>query len=175
MCFRNIFWCNSHNCFAAELLGTSSFFFLLQVSLMKPEDEMQITLGLLYDHPCKNVLGALVIDEMPITSGLVYDHPGNTFLGVFTLPLADGSIHDDSLATHGLVFMRGGLSSRWKQVVGYHLTENSFCASFLKAELIKIITACESLGLFQTWLVETWHCCAGSEFKSCRFGIQAIN
>lgn len=43
--------------------------------------------------------------------------------------------------------MLGGPSSRWKQVVGYHLTENSFCASSLKDELIKIITACESLGL----------------------------
>lgn len=68
-------------------------------------------------------------------------------MGVPTLPLAGGSIPDDSLATHGLVFMFGGLSSRWKQVVGYHLTENSFCTSSLKAEVIETITACESLGL----------------------------
>lgn len=90
---------------------------------------------------------ALMIDEMQITSGLVYDHSCGAVLGAPTLPLADGSLPDDSLATHGLVFMLGGPSSRWKQVVGYHLTENSFCASSLKDELIKIITACESLGL----------------------------
>lgn len=55
---------------------------------------------------------ALMIDEMQITSGLVYNHSCGNVLGAPTLPLADGSLPDDSLATHGLVFMLGGLSSR---------------------------------------------------------------
>lgn len=69
---------------------------------------------------------ALMIDEMQITSGLVYDHSCGNVLGAPTLRLADGSLPVDSLAAHGFVFMLGGLSSRRKQVVGYHPTENSF-------------------------------------------------
>ncbi|KAH8009812.1 hypothetical protein HPB51_019881 [Rhipicephalus microplus] len=57
----------------------------MKVSLMKPEER----------H------AALMIDEMQITSGLVYDHSCGAVLGAPTLPLADGSPPDDSLATHG--------------------------------------------------------------------------
>lgn len=90
---------------------------------------------------------SLMIDEMQITPGLVYDHSCCNVMGAPTLPLADGSLPDDCLATHGLVFMLGGFSSRWKQTIGYHLTGNSFDANSLRSELINIITACESLGL----------------------------
>ncbi|XP_075723787.1 uncharacterized protein LOC142765867 [Rhipicephalus microplus] len=72
-----------------------------KVNLMQPEER----------H------ASLMIDEMQITPGLVYDHSCCNVMGAPTLPLADGSLPDDCLATHGLVFMLGGFSSRWKQTI----------------------------------------------------------
>ncbi|KAH7974720.1 hypothetical protein HPB49_018445 [Dermacentor silvarum] len=103
----------------------------IKVSLMKPEERHAV----------------LLLDGMQITSGLVYDHSCCDVLGTPTLPLSDGSLPDDSLAIHGLVFMLGGLSTRWKQTIGYHLTGNSIHAASFKAQVVNIITACESIGL----------------------------
>lgn len=89
----------------------------------------------------------LMIDEMQVTPGLVYDHSCRCVLGAPTLPLSDGSLPEDALATHGLVLMLGVLSTRWKQTIAYHLTGNSFDAVTLKEEVIKVITECEALGL----------------------------
>lgn len=58
----------------------------------------------------------LVLDEMFITEGINYDVASKTFIGEVTLPQHKGN------ATHGLVFMLGGISSRWKQVVAYYFT-----------------------------------------------------
>lgn len=89
----------------------------------------------------------IMLDEMQIASGLVYDHTVREVVGAPTLPLSDGSLPDDCLATHGLVFMIGGLSTRWKQTIGYHLTGNSIHAASLKRELVDLIAQCESIGL----------------------------
>ncbi|KAH7958055.1 hypothetical protein HPB51_027960 [Rhipicephalus microplus] len=54
----------------------------------------------------------LMIDEMQITPSLVYDPSADAVLGRPTIPLADGSLPTDTLATHGLVFMLGGDTTR---------------------------------------------------------------
>lgn len=88
----------------------------------------------------------LMIDEMQLTPGLVYDHSCRCIVGSPTLPLCDGSLPEDTLAIHGLVFLLGGLSTRWKQTIVNLLTGSSFSALALKEEIIKIIMACKSIG-----------------------------
>lgn len=61
----------------------------------------------------------LVLDEMSITPGTVFDSSLNKYFGNVTLPEHTG------IATHVLVFMLGGITTRWKQVVAYHFTGDS--------------------------------------------------
>lgn len=67
---------------------------------------------------------ALMIDEMQITPGKDYDSSLKKVIGKITVPLAPGSVSTDDRATHALVFMLGGMSSRWKQTVAYEFTGN---------------------------------------------------
>lgn len=62
----------------------------------------------------------LLVDEMQLTPGLDYDSSTKTVIGHATVPPSGRASGGD--ATHGLVFMLAGLSSRWKQTVGYHFT-----------------------------------------------------
>ncbi|KAH6941201.1 hypothetical protein HPB50_014899 [Hyalomma asiaticum] len=103
----------------------------LKVSLMSPEER----------H------ATLMLDEMQLAPGLVYNPSSGTVLGAPTIPLADATLPPDSLATHGLVFMLGGITTRWKQTVAYHLTGNSFHAKTVKDIIIVIIRACEAISL----------------------------
>lgn len=89
----------------------------------------------------------LMLDEIQLTPGLVFDNASGTLLGARTLPLADGSLPSGSLATHALVFMLGGVSSRWKQTVAYHLTGNFFHAKSVKDFITQIIRDSEKSGL----------------------------
>lgn len=57
----------------------------------------------------------LVADEIQLTPDLAYDTSFSTVLGAPAIPLADGTPPAQWLATHGLVFMLGGVSTRWKQ------------------------------------------------------------
>lgn len=50
-------------------------------------------------------------------------------------------------ATHGLVFMLGGILCRWKQVVGYELTPAGYDGAHLKPLIENIIKAAENIGL----------------------------
>lgn len=66
---------------------------------------------------------ALLVDEMQVTAGLDFDPTVKKPIGLVTVPLAKPARSGDlNFATHGLVIMLTGLSSRWKQVVAYHLT-----------------------------------------------------
>lgn len=85
----------------------------------------------------------LMIDEIQLTPGLAYDASSGTVFGAPTVPLADGTLPDGCLATHAIVFMLGGVSTRWKQVVAYHLTGNSFHAKTMKQIIVDVITECE--------------------------------
>lgn len=87
-----------------------------------------------------------MIDEIKLTPSLVYDSSSGTILGRPTIPLADESLPDDCLATHGLVLMLGGLSSRWKQTIAFHLTGNSFSVKKVKVILI-ILKTVQAIGV----------------------------
>jgi len=56
---------------------------------------------------------------MFLTEGINYDVASKSFIGNVTLPEHEG------IANHGLVFMLGGISSRWKQTVAYYFTSDS--------------------------------------------------
>lgn len=62
----------------------------------------------------------LMLDEMSIVPKLEYDTSTGSVRGYATLAVPGAPAK--SIATHALVFMLGGVSSRWKQVVGYHYT-----------------------------------------------------
>lgn len=49
-------------------------------------------------------------------------------------------------ATHALIFMLVGIASRWKNVVEYHFTGNSFNSKTLKEIIFQIINKTESIG-----------------------------
>jgi hypothetical protein len=61
--------------------------------------------------------------------------------------MANASGNNEQIATHALVFMLAGVSSRWKQTVAYDFTGNSFLASEILQRIITIIEKshdCES-------------------------------
>lgn len=95
----------------------------------------------------KERYATLMIDEIQLTPSLVYDSSSGTILGRPTIPLADESLPDDCLATHGLVFMLGGLSSRWKQTIAFHLTGNSFSVKKVKEVILTILKTVEAIGV----------------------------
>lgn len=61
-----------------------------------------------------------MLDKMAIVPKIEYDGSTGSVRGYTTLPVpgTPGKV----LATKVLVFMLGGLTSRWKQVVGFHYT-----------------------------------------------------
>ncbi|XP_064479757.1 uncharacterized protein LOC135393192 [Ornithodoros turicata] len=88
----------------------------------------------------------LLVDEMQLTPGLDYDSSTKTVIGYSSIRLSEkssGAIH----ATHGLVLMLAGLSSRWKQTVGYHFTGDSVSPAMLKEVIFTTIAKCEAIGL----------------------------
>lgn len=89
----------------------------------------------------------LMLDEIQLTPGLAYDPSNGTVIGRPTIPLADDSCPEDALATHALVFMLGGVTTRWKQTVAYEFTGNSFSAAAVKKLVLSILTECEKIGL----------------------------
>ncbi|KAH7959027.1 hypothetical protein HPB49_007361 [Dermacentor silvarum] len=72
--------------------------FALKVGQMEPEER----------H------ATLMIDEIQLTPGLSYDASSGTVFGAPTMPLADGTLPDGCQATHAVVFMIGGVRTRWK-------------------------------------------------------------
>ena len=78
---------------------------------------------------------------MAITPCIEYDWSISEISGNATLPGHSGP------ATHGLVFMLGGLSSRWKQVVAYFLTGNKTDGSCFRSIILAIIEKAAAIGL----------------------------
>ncbi|KAG8223103.1 hypothetical protein J437_LFUL002051 [Ladona fulva] len=87
----------------------------------------------------------LMLDEMSIKPALEFDASVGCIIGNSTLK--DSQNREYSLATHALVFMLRGMSTRWKQTVGYHFTGPSFCAREVKEVMFDLIIKCEKLGL----------------------------
>jgi hypothetical protein len=94
-------------------------------------------------QPQKHV--CLLIDEIAIKPGLVYDSSTSTILGRPTINGSAGRC--DDLATHGLVFMLAGVTSRWKQTVTYEFTGNSISSQDLLQKIMTIITKAHEIGL----------------------------
>jgi hypothetical protein len=82
---------------------------------------------------------------MAIKPGLVYDSSTSKTLGQPTINGSAGKC--DDLATHGLVFMLAGVTSRWKQTVTYEFTGNSISSQDLLQKIMAIITKAHEIGL----------------------------
>ncbi|XP_064469958.1 uncharacterized protein LOC135384699 [Ornithodoros turicata] len=87
----------------------------------------------------------LMIDEMAIQQKLEYDPSTSSIRGYSTLPVPGKQ--EKTLATHGLVFMLCGISTRWKQVVGYHYTGDSFSGVDAGNKTVDIIKKCHAIEL----------------------------
>ncbi|XP_065642239.1 uncharacterized protein LOC136073890 [Hydra vulgaris] len=79
----------------------------------------------------------LILVEMSITESVDCDTSTSSYYGVVTLPEHYGQ------ANHALVFMLGGISTRWKQTVAYYYTGSSV----LKIIVLSIIKYTEEIGL----------------------------
>lgn len=87
----------------------------------------------------------LTLDEIAILPGTSYDVSTHTMIGNTTLPNNTGNIVH---ATHALVFMIAGISSRWKQTVGYFFTFDGYDGSLLKPIILQIIKKIHAIGLY---------------------------
>jgi hypothetical protein len=106
-----------------------SHFCLFQVASFKPQEQ----------H------ATLLIDEIAIKSGLQYDSSLCSVVGRSTVANASGL--NEETATHALVFMLAGASSRWKQIVACEFTGNSFLASEILQKIMTIIEKSHEIGV----------------------------
>ena len=83
----------------------------------------------------------MTLDEMSITAGVQYDNRNDNFLGGVTLPGHSGT------DTHVLVFMLGGITTRWKQTIAYYYAGNSTDGRVFADIVIQIIRMCHEIGL----------------------------
>jgi hypothetical protein len=83
----------------------------------------------------------LTLDEMSITPSVELDNRSGRFIGDVTLPGHSG------VATHSMVFMLGGVTTRWKQTVAYYFTGNSVDGTVLCDIVLNIIRCCFNIGL----------------------------
>lgn len=74
----------------------------------------------------------LVFDEMSITPARTFDGSIKSYLEKATIANHKG---EKNIATHALVIMLGGISSRWKQVVAYYYTSDSVDGTNLKPKI----------------------------------------
>lgn len=83
----------------------------------------------------------LSLDEMAITPGVELHMGTGRLFGNITLPAHKGQ------ATHALVFMLAGVTTRWKQVVAYHYSGNSTDGAVYQPIIVSIVEAAASVGL----------------------------
>lgn len=83
----------------------------------------------------------LFMDEMEIRKGVELDCGCDSFLGKITLP------EWDQPANHALVFMVGGINSRWKQVIAYHYTGSFVNGDKLKDFVLHLLKLCADISL----------------------------
>lgn len=81
----------------------------------------------------------LVFYEMSITAQRKYNPATGDFVGHITFPGKKG------IAKKALVFMLVGIANRWKHIIGYHFTGNSFHSKILKHIIFQIINKVELL------------------------------
>lgn len=86
----------------------------------------------------------LVFDEMSITPARTFDGSTKSYLEKATIANHKG---EKNIATHALVIMLAGISSRWKQVVVYYYTSDSVDGTNLKPIICNILEKAERIGL----------------------------
>lgn len=91
-----------------------------------------------------NKICTLSFDEMSIVEGEKYDMNLNTLLGKITFP--DKSF-GSGLASKALVFMIGGISGRWKQIIAYYFTTSSTDPLKMKEIIIELLWRCKEIGI----------------------------
>ena len=106
---------------------------------------------------------ALTLDEMSISMSVDYDIQTGQLLGDVTLPGHSGK------ASHAMVFMLAGISTRWKQTVAYYFTGNSVYGSALKPIITNIVRLASEVGLRIVTVTSDMGACNQSMWKS--FGI----
>lgn len=84
----------------------------------------------------------LFMDEMEISQGFDHDRSLDCLFGGTTLPESNVQV-----ANHALVFMIGGLNTRWKQVIAYHFTGRSCDGALLKDLVFHLIELCYNISL----------------------------
>jgi hypothetical protein len=87
-------------------------------------------------------LCCLTLDEMSLHSKVDLNATGTVY-GKTTLP----GKSESEMANHGLVFMIGGITTRWKQVVAYHLSGSSVDGKVLRDIIIDILKATFEIGV----------------------------
>ena len=83
----------------------------------------------------------LTLDELSLTAGVEYDASSGNLVGNVTLPQHTGR------ADHALVFMLGGITTRWKQTVAYHYTNLQTDGAIFKDIILDIIHRATDIGL----------------------------
>ena len=81
-------------------------------------------------------------DEMVLKPSTDYCSRNDERLGFVTLPG-----HPKELATHALILMLAGTTSRWKQVIGFHFTGNKVQGSKMDGLIDEIFFKAEAIGL----------------------------
>ena len=84
----------------------------------------------------------LLLDEMQLRQTVEYDPSLKRMTGIMTLP--NGLKKE---ATHALVTMIRCITIPWKQVISWHLTDNSISGDVLKIHVYDVIRAVESTNL----------------------------
>ena len=84
------------------------------------------------------------MDEISLKTSLQYDSTRDQVVGVEDFGNGNRTNH---LATSAVVFMARGLTSNWKQPLGYYLVHESCSSSMLKTKLFEIISQVTSIGL----------------------------
>ena len=115
---------------------------------------------------------ALSLDEMSITPSSEYDTRTGRLMGEVTLPGHSGR------ATHAMVFMLSGISTRWKQTVAYYFTGNSVYGSASKPNIIlniirkaweiglRVLTVTSDMGACNRTMWNSFGICCGRMMKT---------
>lgn len=90
---------------------------------------------------------ALLLDEMAIKPSLQFDNSTKSVVGRPTMLLSGNLDSSKELASHALVFMLAGMSTRWKQTVGYELTANSYSADEVLRKLFYYVKRADDVGV----------------------------
>ena len=104
----------------------------------------------------KERFGSLNIDEMGINPLLQYCLTTKSFIGHPTLPASksliekrrkQGIAEEDFLATHAMNAMVCGITTRFKQLVAFHFTDNGVCVKSFANWIKMIVKRCADIKL----------------------------